>query len=74
MDKKTLSKTEIRNMAVNYIIGILQNLEPGQSFDDINDDKELKKIEKEVKRYTERAIKHLEKIRNRELKYEEKDV
>ena len=74
MDKKQPSKTQIRNMAVNYVIGILLNLEPSQSFDDINDDETLLKIEKEVKRYANRAIKHLERIRNNELKKEENNV
>ena len=70
MKKKTLSKTEIRNMAANYIIGIFQNLEVIQSFDDIDDEEVLVEIDKEVRRYSIRLINYFKRIRDKELEKE----
>ena len=70
MDKTTLTKTDIRNMAANYIIGVFQNLEPAQSFDDIDDEEVLVEIDKEVRRYSIRLINYLKRIRDKELEKE----
>jgi len=64
---KAFTKTEVRNKAANYLIGILQNLEPAMSFENVEEE-ELIEINKEVKRYAERLITHLIRIRNDELK------